>query len=345
MLYTGLYGTSDSYTGVGFQPDFTWLKHRDNPVAYSHQLYDSVRGATNYLISNTNAAENDGGAPFTLGLKSFDSDGFTLGQTLTINASGVNHASWNWKADNTSGSSNTDGTITSTVSANPTAGFSIVSYTGNTATDTNYTVGHGLSQTPDLLIIKNRDWASSVGAWMTWHTSIGNNTLRLNTTDATNSGDFTKFLNQQPNSTVFTVRADTSVSTANRYRTNGQVNNYIAYCFHSVEGYSKFGSYTGNGSTDGPFIYTGFRPSFVLTKKSSAASNWTITDNKRTDPYNVVDGVLVPDTTGTEQVLVWHDYLSNGFKIRYNYDGHNISGQTYIYMAFAESPFKYSNAR
>ena len=328
-------------TGVGFQPDFTWVKQRN--TIRSHNLYNSVMGVTKRLESNNTDAE----ATDAESLSSWNSDGFVVGNRNSVNnSSSDTYVSWNWKADNTSGSTNTDGTITSTVSANPTAGFSIVSYTGNTATDTNYTVGHGLSQTPDLLIIKNRDWASSVGAWMTWHTSIGNNTLRLDTSDATNSGDFTKFLNQQPNSTVFTVRADTSVTTANRYRTNGQVNNYIAYCFHSVEGYSKIGSYTGNGNADGTFVYTGFRPAFVIIKRYDAsADNWHIIDTSR-DPINVSTHRLKADVADAESSTDTSvDFVSNGFKHRSTSGARNASGGNYIYMAFAESPFKYSNAR
>ena len=337
VLYTGN-GSTQSITGVGFQPDFVWLKERSSTSG--HRFTDAVRGAGYSMASESTDAENYASNRIT----SFDSDGFSLGNAGAFNESSQTYVAWNWKA-NGSGSSNTDGTITSTVSANTTAGFSIVSYTGNTATDTNYTVGHGLSQTPDLLIIKNRDWASSVSAWQTWHTSIGNNTLAFDTTNANNSGDFTKFLNQQPNSTVFTVRADTSVTTGNRYRTNGQVNNYIAYCFHSVEGYSKFGSYTGNGSTDGPFVYTGFRPAFLMVKLSTASGgNWLIADSTRS-PQNVADEILRGNTSGVETDSDYFDFLSNGFKIRDSLTGLNGSGNTYIYMAFAENPFKYSNAR
>ena len=337
VLYTGN-GSTQSITGVGFQPDFVWLKERSSTSG--HRFTDAVRGAGYSMASESTDAENYASNRIT----SFDSDGFSLGNAGAFNESSQTYVAWNWKA-NGSGSSNTDGTITSTVSANTTAGFSIVSYTGNTATDTNYTVGHGLSQTPDLLIIKNRDWASSVSAWQTWHTSIGNNTLALDTTNANNSGDFTKFLNQQPNSTVFTVRADTSVTTGNRYRTNGQVNNYIAYCFHSVEGYSKFGSYTGNGSTDGPFVYTGFRPAFLMVKLSTASGgNWLIADSTRS-PQNVADEILRGNTSSAETDSDYFDFLSNGFKIRDSLTGLNGSGNTYIYMAFAENPFKYSNAR
>ena len=337
VLWSGDNSSSRAIT-TGIAPDFVWYKDRTGTEQQS--LYDSIRGAQTRLTSNSTATETNR----INGLQSFDSTGFTVGSDQECNLSGRNYVGWNWKAGGTA-SSNTDGTITSTVSANTTAGFSIVSYTGNTATDTNYTVGHGLSQTPDLLIIKNRDWASSVSAWQTWHTSIGNNTLALDTTNANNSGDFTKFLNQQPNSTVFTVRADTSVTTGNRYRTNGQVNNYIAYCFHSVEGYSKFGSYTGNGSTDGPFVYTGFRPAFLMVKLSTASGgNWLIADSTRS-PQNVADEILRGNTSGAETDSDYFDFLSNGFKIRDSLTGLNGSGNTYIYMAFAENPFKYSNAR
>jgi len=336
VLYTGLYGTSDSYTGVGFQPDFTWLKHRNNPTAYGHQLYDVVRGATNYLISNTSGAENDGGGPFTAGLQSFDSDGFTIGQTLTINASGVNHVAWNWKADNTSGSSNTDGTITSTVSANTTAGFSIVSYTGNATAGA--TVGHGLSQAPEFMLIKQRD------ATKNWSVFANDPTDYLILNGSNASADDNRFWNDtSPGSSVFTLGSIDWV--------NATGNTYIAYCFHSVEGYSKFGTYIGNGANNGPFVYTGFSPAFLIVKEiNTGVQNWYMMDNKR-GTNNPVNQYLYPNQPSAENgyaqgdVFDIVDFVSNGFKIKHSRPALNQSGNTLIYMAFAESPFKYSNAR
>jgi len=336
VLYTGLYGTSDSYTGVGFQPDFTWLKHRNNPTAYGHQLYDVVRGATNYLISNTSGAENDGGGPFTAGLQSFDSDGFTIGQTLTINASGVNHVAWNWKADNTSGSSNTDGTITSTVSANTTAGFSIVSYTGNATAGA--TVGHGLSQAPEFMLIKQRD------ATKNWSVFANDPTDYLILNGSNASADDNRFWNDtSPGSSVFTLGSIDWV--------NATGNTYIAYCFHSVEGYSKFGTYIGNGANNGPFVYTGFSPAFLIVKEiNTGVQNWYMMDNKR-GTNNPVNQYLYPNQPSAENGYAQGDFfdivdfVSNGFKIKHSRPALNQSGNTLIYMAFAESPFKYSNAR
>jgi hypothetical protein len=325
VLYTGDGTSSRSITGVGFQPDFVWLKTRS--VSDNHLLQDAVRGNDRQLISNDKGAELNNS---TTQLLSFDSDGFTIGSDSGVNGSSRTFVAWNWKADNTSGSSNTDGDITSTVSANTTAGFSIVSWTGNGTSGS--TVGHGLSQEPQLILQKNRDnafeWAST--------TTAVDGSLDFFYLDLTNAAaDVSSDSNSD---TVFTVYDD---------YTNQSGANHIAYCFHSVEGYSKLGSYTGNGSADGPFVYTGFRPAFVIIKNVDNARNWHIKDTQR-DPYNFMERYLNANDSSAEGSgvsSVYVDYLSNGFKMRGTSTTINESGSTHIYMAFAENPFKYSNAR
>ena len=317
-LYTGT-GSELSLTGVNFQPDLTWIKNRD--TTDSHQLVDSVRGATKNLFSNlTNAEATD-----AQGLKSFDTDGFTVGTRLGMNTSGESYVGWNWLASNTT-ASNTDGDITSSVSVNTTAGFSIVTYTGDGASSA--TIGHGLGSAPAVLINKTR---SLVGYdWNVQHKSLGaTKYLYLSSTaaEATNIGMWN---NTAPTSSVFTVGTYDNVNKASE--------TYVTYCFSEVKGYSKFGNYTGNGNADGTFIYTGFKPSFVLQKKTSGTSDWVIYDNKR-DVSNVVTQELKPNSSGAENSFTNIDILSNGFKQRANYAYTNNSGGTYIYMAFAENPF------
>jgi hypothetical protein len=330
-LYVGN-GSTQSITGVGFQPDFTWLKHRNNGTLYSHQLYDVVRGATNYLISNTTAAENDGGASCSTCLTSFDSDGFSLGSNAGINANTINHVAWNWKAGGTA-VSNTDGTITSSVSANPTAGFSIASYTGNNTAEA--TIGHGLSQTPDWVIVKDRD--NNATQWV--HNPRG--ALGANYYGYFTSGSFTADTSNvfwyDPTASIVKVSAHAEV--------NASATNYIMYCFHSVEGYSKVGLYVGNGSADGTFIYTGMKTAFLLVKNiQTAARQWFIFDSAR-DTYNTVVKKLYPNLSNAEADSDAYDFVSNGFKVRSTDANWNTSGESYLYLAFAESPFKYSNAR
>ena len=324
VLWTGNSSTQ-AITGVGFQPSFVWGKARS--VGYAHNLFDAVRGATKSLVSSSTAAE------ITLsGLTSFDSDGFTLGSNLDLNLTTHTYVAWNWKAGG-SGSANTDGTISSTVSVNAEAGFSIVSYTGNATTGA--TVGHGLSNTPSMYIIKDRD---SVSNWLIFNDNLStNNNLYLNTTDAQfAAGGFagmgaTSSLIQLPTGGTSTV--------------NESGKKYIALVFSEVEGYSKFGSYSGNGSsTSGTFVSLPFRPAFVIMKKTSGTDNWEMKDNTR-DPENPVDSSLFPNAASAESTGRNIDFLSNGFK-HYNANGNtNENGHTYIYMAFAERPFKYANAR
>jgi hypothetical protein len=325
-LYTGT-GATQSITGLSFKPDFTWLKHRNNATVYSHQLYDAVRGATNYLVSNTTAQENDAGSSCATCLTSFNSDGFSLGSNAGINASGVNHVSWNWLGANTT-VSNTSGSITSTVSASTISGFSIVSYTGNATAGA--TVGHGLGVVPKMIILKRR--TGSDEDWYVYHGSLANTeVLRLNLGNA--KATRADFNNTTPTSSVFTINSSDNV--------NASGSTFIAYCFADVKGYSKFSSYTGNGSTDGTFIYTGFSPAFVIFKNATTANrHWYMMDNKR-NTYNVANIVLTANFGNDES---WWgtgnniDFLSNGIKIRSNSDINN-SGDNFIYMAFAENPF------
>ena len=323
VLYTGNNSTQ-SISGVGFQPDWVWIKERD--AVEDHFLFDSVRGATKYIRSNTTDAEG------TLAnyLTSFDSDGFSLGNGGGVNGASDLYVAWNWKA-NGAGSSNTAGSITSTVSANTTAGFSVVTYTGTGSTGT---VGHGLGVAPSMIIVKRR---STTGNWPVYHISVGNNQgCFLNLTNAVNSQP-NLWNSTTPSSTVFTVGTDTE--------TNQSTQTLVAYCFAPVAGYSAFGSYTGNGAADGPFVYTGFRPRYFMAKRTDAAGNsWILLDTAR-NTYNAVDAFLSADLSNAEATSYPVDFVSNGFKIRATTSNLNTNGGTYIYAAFAESPFKYSLAR
>jgi hypothetical protein len=323
VLYTGN-GATQSVTGVGFQPDFVWIKDRSD--AYDHRLCDSVRGATKLLYSSLTNAE----ATEATSLTSFNSDGFSLGSANGVNSNADNHVAWNWKA-NGAGVSNTAGTITSTVSANTTSGFSVVSYTGNGSNGA--TIGHGLGVAPKMVIVKSR---SNAGDWAVYHASLtAGNMVFLNTTGA--SGTISGFDNGGINpvsSTTFTT-AQGGVS-QNNVNTSGRT--YIAYCFADVKGYSKFGSYTGNGSTDGTFIYTGFKPAFIMYKQSSAAGeSWIMQDGAR-DLFNVTNKRLLANANNAEADEPI-DFLSNGFKCRTTGAFQNASGSTYIYMCFASNPF------
>jgi hypothetical protein len=329
-LYTGNDTDDHAITGVGFQPDFVWIKSRS--VANNHNLYDVIRGVNKPLKCNNTASE----FTRTDALKSFDSDGFTLDDDATsdeVNNNAVTFASWNWLANGT-GVSNTSGTISSTVSANTTSGFSIVSYTGNGSNGA--TIGHGLGVSPKMVIVKSR---SNTGDWAVYHASLtAGNMVFLNTTGA--SGTISGFDNGGINpvsSTTFTT-AQGGVS-QNNVNTSGRT--YIAYCFADVKGYSKFGSYTGNGNADGTFVYTGFKPAFVLLKSSSNSGwHWRLSDNKRDNFNSANNKNLFPSSSDAEVTSEKDvDFLSNGFKLRTNDNGVNTSGWTIIYMAFAENPF------
>jgi hypothetical protein len=321
-LTTGT-GSSQAVTGLGFQPDWVWGKRRDSTG--NNSLFDSVRGITKGLESNNTDAEFTS----TDYYDSFDSDGFTIaaGASGAGNGSGQTAVQWCWLANGTA-SSNTDGSITSNVSANTTSGFSIVSYTG---TGANNTVGHSLGVKPSMFIIKERG-ASGEG-WNIYHKSLGaTKYIMLQSTNASATSS-TLFQNTEPTSSVFSVGVDAG--------TNGSTKTYIAYCFAEKKGFSKFGSYTGNGNSDGPFIYTGFRPAFVLIKANTAGQDWHIHDIKRST-FNVSDTVLLPNTIDadiTDTTVYGIDILSNGFKCRGTHPRVNGSGTGYIYMAFAENPF------
>ena len=321
ITYTGT-GSSNSLTGVGFKPDWVWIKKRNGAVG--HRLYDAVRGVQNTLFSQDTAAEATGQ---TTTLTAFNSDGFTVISESGVNASGDTYVAWNWLGANTT-TSNTSGTITSTVSANTTAGFSIVSYTGTGATAT---VGHGLGVAPSMIIVKQRD---TIRDWVVGHNGIGwTKYLYLNSTQASAVGNF--FNDTNPSSTVFNVVNDGGV--------NASGGTYIAYCFAEVKGFSKFGSYTGNNANDGPFIYTGFKPAFILVKTTNTTQWWTLTDNKR-NSFNMVTLGISPNSSNSESTFNTDrgnpnmDFVSNGFKIRTDNSGINGTN-SFIYMAFAENPF------
>ena len=318
-LYTGN-GSTQSITGVGFQPDLVWIKDRD--ATNSNPIYDVIRGATKRLQSDTSDAESTK----SNGLTSFDSDGFSVGSAGQNNANGDNIVAWNWLADNTSGSSNTDGSITSTVSANTTAGFSIVQYTGNSTSGA--TVGHGLGVVPKLIIVKT---TARAGNWVMYHNTLGA-TKYMELNNAATVGTSTAAFNDtEPNSSVFSLGSWSN--------TNDNGYGMIAYCFAEKPGYSKFGSYTGNGSTDGPFVYTGFKPAFLLIKSSSYPGNWLLYDNKR-EIQNITSGTPVnaneanPESTATNYAI---DFLSNGFKLRNNNGNIQNNNETMFYMAFGQS--------
>jgi len=333
-LYTGT-GATQSITNSGsMQPDFVWFKRRS--ITENHWLTDSVRGSTKGLFSNLTDAE----ATRTDQLTSFNSNGFTLGADAAgySNASGQSYVAWNWNAGG-SNATNTSGTITSTVRANTTSGFSIVTYTG---TGSNATVGHGLGVAPQMIICMNRGGGNYFPVYHVTNTASKTQWLQL--TNAASS-DTAYWQGVTPTTSVFSIGTNTNV--------NGSTQNYVAYCFAPVAGYSAFGSYTGNGSTDGPFVYTGFRPRFVMWKNTTTAGyNWEIIDTAR-DTYNVMLNVLGPNTSAAESAFAGPPYLdavSNGFKIRtgsasVGYQNINNNNDTYIYAAFAESPFKYSLAR
>ena len=329
-LYTGT-GSAQSITGVGFQPDLIWGKNRS--ATWNHIFTDAVRGANKQISSNLTNAEESNTGEFT----AFGSDGFSVGTGSTLNGSGNNICSWNWKA-NGSGSANTDGSITSTVSANTTSGFSIVTYTG---TSSNETVGHGLGVTPSLIIARPYSTTSN---WTVWHKSIPiTQYLFLNTTAGLDTAN--QWQDTLPTSNVFYTSTG---STPNLASGTSQ----IAYCFAEKQGFSKFGSYTGNANADGTFVYTGFVPAFVICKVTSTTDNWMMFTNKigsstdNTSGFNIHSRILEANGNGAEQSVgsgQGIDFVSNGFKIREDNGNLNGSGATYIYMAFAEAPLVGSN--
>ena len=318
-LYTGT-GSELAITGVGFQPDWTWIKGRN--VAYDHNLFDAVRGATKTMKSNKSDAESTQAQM----LKSFDSDGFTIGTDGALNENDTRtYVAWNWKAGTsfTNDASSTGiGSIDSSGSFNNDSGFSIVSYTGG---GSNATVKHGLNTAPSMIIFKRR--VGSGWNWSTYHKSMGNNYfVSLNLTNAkSNTSSSTHFQDTTPTSSVFSI--------GDSGHLNGD--DIIAYCFADKQGYSKFGGFVGNGNNDGTFVYTGFKPALLIAKSHTSTNDWVIFDNKR-DPFNLTQHKLYPsanDAAATSENDF--DFLSNGFKLRQSGYGTN----TFIYMAFAENPF------
>ena len=320
---------NNSVNGVSFQPDLVWTKGRN--ATWQNFLQDSVRGAANFLISDTTGAEATTSPNI---VSSFASNGFVVQSNGNSNNTGSTYVGWQWKAGGTA-VSNTAGSITSSVSANTTAGFSVVTYTGN---GVNATVGHGLGVAPSMVIVKSR---TLVRNWAVGHTSIGNwaNVCYLNTTAAATSTP-QDFNSTAPSSSVVSLGVGSE--------TNNSGDTYVAYCFAPVAGYSAFGSYTGNGSSDGPFIYTAMRPRFLMLKRTDATNQWMMFDTSRS-AYNQTSNYLMANlsdseaaTSGSTDTL---DFLSNGFKLRCTTTAENANGGTYIYMAFAETAFKFSNAR
>jgi len=327
-LFTGNASADNAITGVGFQPDLTWFKYRGGD---NWACSDAVRGSTEALHQNLTLAEYTNAN----GCASFDADGFTVGTDSTWNSSGASGmATWNWKAGTTTGLSG--GTITpSAYSINTTSGIGIYKYEG---TGSAATIAHGLGVAPKMIIVKDLDNADG---WMTYHEGLGSGSpggayLVLNTAAAESTGNTSKWNGTAPTDTVFSLGSAGD--------TNQSSTDFIAYVFADVKGYSKFGSYTGNGNADGTFVYTGFRPAFVLVKTASRAGTdaWCLFDNKR-EGYNVDNDALNPDTTAAERTSDDIDLLSNGFKLRNTVTDVNPSGETVIYAAFAEFPIVSSN--
>lgn len=330
ILYTGT-GSSNARTGVGFQSDLVWIKNRD--ATYGHQPYDSVRGVQKKMHTNSTTAETTD----STGLTAFGSDGFTVGSNVGVNANTQNHVAWCWKAGG-SGSSNEDGSInTTSTSANVAGGFSISTYTG---TGSNATVGHGLAVAPNLVIIKSRSGGEGwiVGSVQSVASMDFTDNLRLDGTTAL-VDEATSWNDLPPTASVV------NIGTAGQ--SNQSSATYVMYCWHSVEGYSKVGAYTGNANRDGFFLNLGFRPKFVMIKNTAASFNWVIFDSAR-DVDNEVSYVLRPDISNAEyygsDIYFAMDFCSNGIKFREN-DGWFSNANTYLYIAFAETPFKYANAR
>ena len=317
-LYTGT-GATHNITGVGFQPDWVWIKQRGGTTW--HNLYDAVRGVTKAIASNDTYQEDTRAT----GLTAFGSDGFTVGSDSNANGSSNTYASWNWKAGGTA-SSNTDGSITSSVSANTTSGFSIGTYTANGTTGA--TIGHGLSQKPNFILVKNRTSGSS-NNWAVYHSSTGASNVGTLDNPQTFFSNTTYWNGTEPTSSVFTIGSSGIANTSG--------NDYVFYCFAEKQGYSKFGSYTGNGSTDGTFVYTGFKPAFVIIKQTNFGNSWRMYDNKRST-FNVVTKELYPNTSDAEATTDKMDFVSNGFKFRTSATNANQSGSPYIYICFAENP-------
>jgi len=322
-LYTGN-GSTQTISGLGFSPDLVWIKGRS--VATNNALYDLVRGANKRLMSNATDAEISA----TQDLTAFNSDGFTLGTDGTVNGNSNTYVGWCWDGG-TSTVTNTQGSITSSVRANASAGFSIVSYTGTGTSPVS--VGHGLNVAPTFLIFKDRDTAVN---WQVWTTAVNSNGTVFEGLNNTAAGT-TPWTYISATSSLIQFNSGNSSQTSNGKK-------FICYAWAPVAGYSSFGSYTGNGSTDGPFVYTGHRSRFVLIKRTDAADNWVILDTAR-NTYNSLGEYLLPNTSDGGGSTTLLDINSNGFKLRFNGTTLNASGGTYLFVALAESPFQYARAR
>ena len=314
VLWTGN-GSTMTITGVGFNADWVWVKLRNGTD--DHRLFDQVRGINKYLEANNTDTE------VTDAILSTNSDGYNLASAGEVTANGGTFVGWNWLGANGT-ASNSNGSITSTVSANTTAGFSIVKYTSNNTAGA--TIGHGLGSVPNMVIVKS---LANTTRWFVYHSSLGNGSeIYLDDTQAAYNSS-TVWNNTTPTSSVVTL-GTTYVNASG---------DYVAYCFAEKKGYSKFGSYTGNGNANGTFVYTGFKPAWVMYKRSSASGNdWVIVDNKR-DPINVCNEELYANSNSAKGDVDLLDFTSNGFKCRRSHNSQNGSGSTYIYMAFAENPF------
>ena len=321
-LYTGGSGNT-AHTGVGFQPDLVWIKERTR--VRNHAWFDAIRGARYWIGSNSSGAQDYNSGAY---LVSLDSDGFTTTDTDVVGKNGLTYASWNWKAGGGQGSSNTTGSINTTyTSVNTTAGFSISTYTGNGSAGA--TIGHGLGVIPKMIIVKKLNGSPN---WGVYHAGLGSASkyLELNTTQSDRT-DNAVWDGATPTASVFYVGSDNKV--------NSSGDTYVAYCFAEKQGYSKFGSYTGNGNADGPMIFTGFKPNWVMIKETNGVGGWRIFDNKRpgyNEPYALLaDNSDAETETGASRNKI--DQLSNGFKLRFEYNDTNGAGGSYIYMAFGQS--------
>ena len=325
VLWTGDSADDRSITNTGnanLQPDVVWIKNRNSNQ--NHYLYDSTRGANVQLLP----ADSAGETTVADRMQAFQTDGFQVGSSSEVNYNSYTYIGWQWKATAGTTASNGNGSITSTVQANTTAGFSIVKWTG---TGSAATIGHGLGVTPQMIIVKNLDKSSQ---WAVYHETVGNTKyLALNDADA--EATYSGYWNDtSPTTTVFSVGSDGDVS-------GGNGEEVISYCFAPIKGYSKIGNYTGNGNADGPFVYTGFKPALII-KKGTGSGDWHISDNKQ-NSFNAFDNALRPNVTNGTETGNTLDFLSNGFKIRNTGGSWNSNGSTYIYMAFAQNPFVATN--
>ena len=334
IIWTGASDTANrAFTGVGFQPDLVWSKIRDD--TYHHNWFDSVRGAGSdkEINSDTSGAEGSGDTDGYGFISSFDTDGFSTtqgtasgGRNLEYNQNNNTFVAWNWKAGTSfsnDASSTSVGSVDSTGSVSTDAGFSIINVVKNNTTA--HTVAHGLGAVPQMIIGKSR--TGNAYRWIVYHQAIGNTHAQYLNENFANTDSVTFWNDTSPTSSVFSLGTDNSWNGTN-----------IFYCFAEKKGYSKFGSYVGNGNADGTFVYTGFKPAFIIIKATSGEENWRMYDNKR-NGFNVDNEQLFPNLNDAEASDVDLDILSNGFKCRRNSGGFNNSGTTYIYMAFAENPF------